>query len=99
MLRRPDPTCGRTDKNLCRCFGAPATHVRRRTGRVFPDHLITYQSIAENAHSSSHLICRRYSAGVFCRRGAGAAISPVGRSGLSGQECGARDRNYGDGPL
>ena len=26
---------GRTDKNLCRCFGAPAR-------RVFPDHLITY---------------------------------------------------------
>ena len=25
---------GRTDKNLCRCFGAPAC-------RVFPDHLIT----------------------------------------------------------
>ena len=27
---------GRTDKNLCRCFGAPACR------RVFPDHLITY---------------------------------------------------------
>ena len=27
-------TSGRTDKNLCRCFGAPAC-------RVFPDHLIT----------------------------------------------------------
>ena len=27
-------TQGRTDKNLCRCFGAPAR-------RVFPDHLIT----------------------------------------------------------
>ena len=26
---------GRTDKNLCRCFGAPAR-------RVLPDHLITY---------------------------------------------------------
>jgi hypothetical protein len=26
---------GRTDKNLCRCFGAPAC-------RVFPDHLIQY---------------------------------------------------------
>ena len=26
---------GRTDKNLCRCFGAPAR-------RVFPDHLITF---------------------------------------------------------
>ena len=26
---------GRTDKNLCRCFGAPAC-------RVFPDRLITY---------------------------------------------------------
>ena len=26
---------GRTDKNLCRCFGAPAR-------RGFPDHLITY---------------------------------------------------------
>ena len=26
---------GRTDKNLCRCFGAPAC-------RVFPDHLITW---------------------------------------------------------
>ena len=26
-----------TDKNLCRCFGAPAR-------RVFPDHLITYLS-------------------------------------------------------
>ena len=25
--------------------------------------------------------------------------SPVGRSGLSGQKCGARDRNYGGGPL
>ena len=25
---------GRTDKNLCRCFGAPAR-------RVFPEHLIT----------------------------------------------------------
>ena len=32
---------GRTDENLCRCFGAPATHVRRPHGRVFPDHLIT----------------------------------------------------------
>ena len=32
---------GRTDKNLCRCFGAPATHARRPHGRVFPDHLIT----------------------------------------------------------
>jgi len=31
---------GRTDKNLCRCFGAPATHARRPHGRVFPDHLI-----------------------------------------------------------
>ena len=31
---------GRTDKNLCRCFGAPATHVRRPHGRVFPEHLI-----------------------------------------------------------
>ena len=28
-------TQGRTDKNLCRCFGAPAR-------RVFPDHLITF---------------------------------------------------------
>ena len=27
-------TSGRTDKNLCRCFGAPAC-------RVSPDHLIT----------------------------------------------------------
>jgi hypothetical protein len=26
---------GQSDKNLCRCFGAPAR-------RVFPDHLITY---------------------------------------------------------
>ena len=26
---------GGTDKNLCRCFGAPAC-------RVFPDHLITF---------------------------------------------------------
>ena len=32
---------GRTDKNLCRCFGAPATHARRPHGRVFSDHLIT----------------------------------------------------------
>ena len=32
---------GRTDKHLCRCFGAPATHARRPHGRVFPDHLIT----------------------------------------------------------
>ena len=32
---------GRTDKILCRCFGAPATHARRPHGRVFPDHLIT----------------------------------------------------------
>ena len=32
--RRSDTTAGRTDKNLCRCFGAPAC-------RVFPDHLIT----------------------------------------------------------
>ena len=33
----PSPgTQGRTDKNLCRCFGAPAR-------RVFPDHLITYR--------------------------------------------------------
>ena len=31
---------GRTDKHLCRCFGAPATHARRPHGRVFPDHLI-----------------------------------------------------------
>ena len=29
---------GRTDKNLCRCFGAPAR-------RVFPDHLITSNSL------------------------------------------------------
>ena len=28
---------GRTDKNLCRCFGAPA----RITAGFFPDHLIT----------------------------------------------------------
>ena len=38
MDRRSTPslglTSGRTDKNLCRCFGAPAC-------RVFPDHLIT----------------------------------------------------------
>ena len=33
---------GRTDKNLCRCFGAPAC-------RVFPDHLITYRSEGEEA--------------------------------------------------
>ena len=32
---------GRTDKNLCRCFGAPAR-------RVFPDHLIT---------SRPHCVC------------------------------------------
>jgi hypothetical protein len=32
-------TQGRTDKNLCRCFGAPAR-------RVFPDHLITYSNQA-----------------------------------------------------
>ena len=33
----------RTDKHLCRCFGAPATRTYDdRTGRVFPDHLITY---------------------------------------------------------
>ena len=31
---RLDHPPGRTDKNLCRCFGAPAR-------RVFPDHLIT----------------------------------------------------------
>ena len=34
--RRSTPSLGdpgRTDKNLCRCFGAPAC-------RVFPDHLI-----------------------------------------------------------
>ena len=31
---------GRTDKNLCRCFGAPAR-------RVFPDHLI-------RAHGTPH---------------------------------------------
>ena len=30
---------GRTDKNLCRCFGAPARRTRPH-GRVFPDHLI-----------------------------------------------------------
>ena len=30
-------TQGRTDKNLCRCFGAPAR-------RVFPDHLITWSA-------------------------------------------------------
>ena len=29
---------GRTDKNLCRCFGAPAR-------RVFPDHLITLREV------------------------------------------------------
>ena len=34
---------GRTDKHLCRCFGAPATHARRPHGRVFPDHLITWR--------------------------------------------------------
>ena len=35
MRFTPSPgTQGRTDKNLCRCFGAPAR-------RVFPDHLIT----------------------------------------------------------
>ena len=33
---------GRTDKHLCRCFGAPATHARRPHGRVFPDHLIFF---------------------------------------------------------
>ena len=36
---------GRTDKNLCRCFGAPATHVRRPHCRVFPDHLISKCSL------------------------------------------------------
>ena len=40
---------GRTDKNLCRCFGAPATHVRRPHGRVFPDHLITDHLIFSGA--------------------------------------------------
>ena len=34
LNKLPSPgTQGRTDKNLCRCFGAPAC-------RVFPDHLI-----------------------------------------------------------
>ena len=36
---------GRTDKNLCRCFGAPAC-------RVFPDHLITRLSAAFRAHNT-----------------------------------------------
>ena len=36
---------GRTDKHLCRCFGAPATHARRPHGRVFPDHLIIFAKI------------------------------------------------------
>ena len=31
---------GRTDNNLCRCFGAPAR-------RVSPDHLITYCEVSE----------------------------------------------------
>ena len=53
---------GRTDKNLCRCFGAPATHVRRPHGRVFPDHLITgltlnkhtYASVSRNTYARAH---------------------------------------------
>ena len=31
---------GRTDQNLCRCFGAPAVACR-----VFPDHLITTSTV------------------------------------------------------
>jgi hypothetical protein len=38
--------CVRTDKHLCRCFGAPAR-------RVFPDHLITDHLILSS--SSDHL--------------------------------------------
>ena len=37
-ILRLHPPPGRTDKHLCRCFGAPATHARRPHGRVFPDH-------------------------------------------------------------
>ena len=33
---------GRTDKNLCRCFGAPAC-------RIFPDHLITLGQLHNTA--------------------------------------------------
>ena len=36
---------GRTDKNLCRCFGAPAR-------RVFPDHLITGKNIVRRSTPS-----------------------------------------------
>ena len=38
---------GRTDKNLCRCFGAPAR-------RVFPDHLIK-----RSLQTRSHAECTR----------------------------------------
>ena len=38
--RRSTIPVGGTDKNLCRCFGAPAR-------RVFPDHLITYSRALE----------------------------------------------------
>ena len=42
----PSPgTQGRTDKNLCRCFGAPAR-------RVFPDHLITQAGFSESGEVS-----------------------------------------------
>ena len=43
---------GRTDKHLCRCFGAPATHARRPHGRVFPDHLIKTQG--SNTHDTGY---------------------------------------------
>ena len=56
---RHDPP-GRTDKNLCRCFGAPAC-------RVSPDHLITLTGVPR---LPPPLVCTRIgrnSSGAACR--------------------------------
>jgi hypothetical protein len=44
---------GRTDKNLCRCFGAPAR-------RVFPDHLITYVREKNSYARAASVRARKY---------------------------------------
>ena len=64
---------GRTDKNLCRCFGAPATHVRRPHGRVFPDHLISKEGRLhclddfEQSNNTAMLVPNTYYLLTYCR--------------------------------
>ena len=65
---------GRTDKNLCRCFGAPATHVRRPHGRVFPDHLISVSEGRlhclddfEQSNNTAMLVPNTYYLLTYCR--------------------------------